>query len=86
MHLNVMPNTRKCEGIIQNTETLWAVNKNYKTGQDGIMSVNIQWYLNGDNRLQVNSFVNSSPSISAQRTDLCYIEVNRAVLSSCFFF
>ena len=50
------------------------------------MSVNIQWYLNGDNRLQVNSFVNSSPSISAQRTDLCYIEVNRAVLSSCFFF
>ena len=49
------------------------------------MSVNIQWYLNGDNRLQVNSFVNSS-SISAQRTDLCYIEVNRAVLSSCFFF
>ena len=31
MRLNVMPNTRKCEGIIQNTETLWAVNKNYKT-------------------------------------------------------
>ena len=35
-----MPNTRKCEGIIQNTETLWAVNKNYKTAQDAIMSVN----------------------------------------------